>query len=88
MCAPPSPTYPSTLRPRHRRLARLSFTAYLEPIWKFQRERYSDLHHCKNGQSDRMALERSPRATGKPTWRSCGGAHVVVLRKEVKEEED
>ena len=30
--------------------------AYLEPIWQFQQERYSDLH-LKNGYDDRTALE-------------------------------
>jgi ankyrin repeat protein len=44
--------------------------AYLELIWKFQRERYSDLH-LQNGHGGCTALQMAASHARRPTWRSC-----------------
>ena len=49
-CLPPPANRPPTYLPK------IFDRAYLEPIWKFQQERYSDLH-LKDGQTGHTALE-------------------------------
>ena len=53
--------------------------AYLELIWKFQQERYSDLH-LKNGHDDRTALEIAVDAKKTDVAKLLRG--MMVLPKE------